>query len=229
MPEFCSPKKGAIDLAVSRYCLVRNGKVVLNDKLLYEEDRSTDFPSFIRSLYKKDGSDYRKFFKMDRLSKLGFLTADILLEKGQHKPDLKDEEIAIVISNSQSSLETDARFLETIPDKANYFPNPALFVYTLPNLMVGELCIRYRIKGENIFFISQKPDFDFLHGYVTNMLQFTAMKAAITGWVDLDMQLNYEAVLFLVEERNCSSADDQRLPFHSKTMEELYCKQYMRE
>ena len=229
MPESCSQKKAPIDLTLSRYSLIRNGEAILNDKLLFKEDQSVEFSPFISSLYKFLGSSYRKFFKMDRISKLGFLAAEILLEQGKFKPPVVDEEIAVVLSNSQSSLETDAQFQKTIPDRSSYFPNPGLFVYTLPNLMIGEICIRHSIKGENIFFISQQPDFEFLYTYVTDTMKNTAMRAAITGWIDLDFQLNYQAVLFLVTEKGTIPSAEQRYPFDPKTMKELYDDRSVKE
>ena len=138
-------------LKIKAYCSISDNKVMLNDQLLFEE-KGTDFATFIKLAYKQMDTNYPKFFKMDDLSKLGFLAADILL-----KPLATDSEsaqnIALAFSNSASSLETDRKHQDSIIDKENYFPSPAIFVYTLPNICLGEISIKHRLYSENSFFI----------------------------------------------------------------------------
>ncbi len=55
-----------------------NGKVALNGKTIFSED-IPDLKLFLKSLYKKLEIKYSKFFKMDHLCKLAFLSAEIIL------------------------------------------------------------------------------------------------------------------------------------------------------
>lgn len=185
-------------------------------------DSEADLPSFLSFAYKTLGSVYPKFYKMDLLSKMGLLTADILLEGGVCRTAYQDDEIAVIVCNSQSSLETDARFLATMTDPASYFPSPALFVYTLPNILIGEICIKLSISGESVFFVSQQVDFDFLQSYVDIILQTTRTKAVIVGWVDLDFNHNYESILFFVEEKSRLQKEKPSWSFTSRTFSDLY-------
>ena len=43
------------------------------------------------------------------------------------------------------------RFQETIQHADSYYPSPALFVYTLPNIVTGEIAIRNKYYGETSF------------------------------------------------------------------------------
>src|SRR5690606_9811213 len=104
-----------------------------------------------KQVYKENNSAYPKFFKMDNLCKLAFLASEFLLEDSKIGSTTQ-ENMGIVLSNKSSSLNTDRKHQATINDKDNYFPSPALFVYTLPNIMIGEISIRHQIKGENVFF-----------------------------------------------------------------------------
>ena len=57
----------------------------MNGELLYnegneQEAQTENFPTFIKNAYKFLKTDYPKFFKMDNLSKLAFLAADVLLK-----------------------------------------------------------------------------------------------------------------------------------------------------
>ena len=102
------------------------------------------------------------------------------------------------MANASSSLVTDLNFQQTITDARNYFPSPSLFVYTLPNIAIGEICIRHKIYGENVFLISKKFDADILYFYVNELFEKTDTLNCITGWVESN-DSTYEAFLLLVE------------------------------
>ena len=100
-------------------------------------------------LYRRYVGDYPKFFKMDTLSRLGFMAAEMLIAKGQ-------QPTAVILANRSASIKNDTDFLATISD-GKYYPSPALFVYTLPNIVTGEIAIRHHIQGETSFYILDKP------------------------------------------------------------------------
>lgn len=150
--------------------------------------------TFLHAAYDALEVNYPKFFKMDALCKLGTLAAHCLLkefDKDQYLP----QEVAIVLSNNSASIEADVNYFES----AKTFPSPSLFVYTLPNIIIGEISIRYGFKGENAFFISETFNADWLYFYVTDLMQQRNIKACICGWVDV-LNDDYNAQLFLVEK-----------------------------
>tara|TARA_R110002049_G_scaffold189302_2_gene357673 strand:- start:679 stop:1302 length:624 start_codon:yes stop_codon:yes gene_type:complete len=182
-------------LKIKEYCRISNNKVLLNDQLLYD-DPGHDITTFIKLAYKKMDTNYPKFFKMDDLSKLGFLASDILL-----KPTIQDSEmpknIALVFSNSASSLPTDRKHQESIADKENYFPSPAVFVYTLPNICLGEISIKHRLYSENSFFIFNHFNAEYLHDYASSLIESEKADEVLCGWINCDVE-DYEAFLYLV-------------------------------
>jgi|TARA_R110000868_G_scaffold61361_1_gene186426 hypothetical protein len=182
-------------LKIKEYCRISNNRVQLNDELLLE-DPGSDFTTFIKLAYKKMETNYPKFFKMDDLSKLGFLATDILL-----KPMTQDSEmpknIALVFSNSASSLQTDRKHQESILDKENYFPSPAVFVYTLPNICLGEISIKHRLYSENSFFIFNHFNAEYLHDYASSLIKTEKADEVLCGWINCDVD-DYEAFLYLV-------------------------------
>jgi len=133
---------------------------------------------------------------MDNLSKLGWLAAEILLQE-LTTHDYRPEEIGVMLSNANSSLDTDLRYFETIKEMAS----PSLFVYTLPNIVTGEICIRNNFKGENAFFVSDSFDAGFMEQYVGDLLDRGILSVCICGWVDV-YEDAYCAVLFLVKKGN---------------------------
>jgi hypothetical protein len=137
---------------------------------------------------------------MDSLCKLAFIASEILLKTNRITEKYKQEDIAIIIANSASSLEIDTEHQKAISNKENYFPSPAVFVYTLPNILIGEIAIRNKIKGENTFYIFDKFDADFMSTYINSLLNGNKATSCIAGWVDF-YENKYEAFLYTVEAK----------------------------
>ena len=169
---------------------ILKNKVLINDKIDFEFKPDGDFfvSKFLKAIYKNYGIKYPKYFKMDNLSKLGFLSVEILLKNidlTKHLP----ENIAQVYINSESTFETDEKFYETVKDPGNFYPSPSIFVYTLPNIMMGEISIRNGFKGENTFYVAEIFDKEFLLSSVKTVFKNSNTTACIAGWIDLN---NYE-------------------------------------
>jgi hypothetical protein len=184
-------------MQITRYSTVKYPAIRLDGSIVYEH--SSDPAEFLKSAYRNLNSAYPKFFKMDNLSKLGFLAVEYLLKEIHLSEKYLPEDISIILQNSSSSLETDEKHQESISDRQNYFPSPSVFVYTLPNIMVGEISIRHKIKGENVVLIAEKPDPRQIFLYVDELFTSNRVKCCITGWIEAyhDRQ---EAVLMLVEK-----------------------------
>jgi len=186
---------GTENYHISSSIVVRN-KVAINNGAVFFEKKDGDELTFIKELYKQLKSEYPKFYKMDNLCKLAFVAAELLLK--DRKLSYASDEIALVLSNASSSLDTDRTYFNSVEEKSNYFPSPAVFVYTLPNIMMGEICIRHHFLGENAFFISEKFDADLLAEYSSNLLSSGKSSCVIAGWVEINGN-NWEAAMFLVE------------------------------
>lgn len=177
-------------------CEIKEGEIKLNGTVIYE-NKALPFAKFIKGAYKEFELKYPKFHKMDRLCKLAFVTANLLLKEDQLK-SFAPEDIAVVMANSNSTLHTDSKYADSIQDRENYFPSPAVFVYTLPNIMVGEICIKYNIKGESVFFVSNQFDKEMLLDYSKDLLDSGAAQICLMGWVDYTEE-DYHAILYLVQ------------------------------
>jgi len=182
------------NLRIQEYCHILNNKVVLNGNVYFESLNSTDLASFLKEIFKFSGISYPKFYKMDDISKLGFLAAELLLKNKAHA-GFQPDEVGLVFSNSQSTLVTDSIFQESINDFQNFYPSPSVFVYTLPNIMLGEISIRQQLRGENAFFIFEKFNAAFISEYSNQLFLSKKLKAVIGGWVDQSAE-NYEAFLY---------------------------------
>jgi hypothetical protein len=189
-------------------CVIERGAVFKNDEQLFE-NKSADLPGFLLSVYQHFQLNYPKFYKMDNLSKLGWLASEILLKDSYQEGAYLPEETGVVLANHNSSLDNDIKYFES----AKAIASPSLFVYTLPNIVIGEICIRHHFKGEHAFYIQDAFDAGFIEQQVNYLLDNNILKSCICGWVDV-LEKDYKAVLFLVEKRKRATA----LPFCSENM-----------
>lgn len=201
---------------ITSLCSIKDGKVFLNQVTGYS-DKSLDSADFIKAAYKEYQLNYPKFYKMDNLSKLAFVASELLIKNNPLTQKYASEDIAIVIANSASSLEIDTEHQRTISDKNEYFPSPSVFVYTLPNILIGEIAIRNSIKGENTFFIFDKFDADFMSSYINALMNTNKAKCCITGWVEF-YENKYEAFLYSVEKEQGSL----KIEHTSEELKKLY-------
>lgn len=168
-----------------------------NEKL--EEQEGAGPHSLLTSLYRQMIGNYPKFYKMDGLSRLGFVASEILLnaEKGE-----TDEERAIIFFNHSSSIASDRNYKESINDKNNYFPSPSIFVYTLPNIVTGEIAIRNHFHGETSFFILPDKDERMMEEILQASCRDDQSKSFLTGWIDYEDERHFEADLKIKKMRN---------------------------
>lgn len=128
------------EIEITTTSVILDGKEIVventGDKMLVE-------------LYRRFVGDYPKFFKMDTLCRLGFVAAELLLQKEPVE--------AVVLANRSASIVNDMEYLTTI-SAGNYYPSPSLFVYTLPNIVTGEIAIRHHIQGETAFYVLDLPE-----------------------------------------------------------------------
>ena len=138
-------------------------------------------------LYRRYVGDYPKFFKMDTLSRLGFIAAEMLL---------KDEQVeAVILANRSASIKNDTDYLATISD-GNYYPSPALFVYTLPNIVTGEIAIRHHIQGETSFYVLDNPEQ--LEPIIHSLFHSFTHSPILAGWCECSEANTFNAKLQII-------------------------------
>ncbi len=168
-----------MSLFLKTYCRIKEGEVHINGELFCQH---MDEDPFLRSVYKHIGLSYPKFFKMDELSRLGFIGAEMTLMRSELE-NYADDEVAVIFSNRSSSLQTDFQYYDTLKGG---IASPALFVYTLPNIEVGEICIRHKLYGENNFLITERFDAAQLLEQCEALFADNAAKAVLIGWTEVE-------------------------------------------
>ena len=158
---------------------INAGEVLVNDSVVFS-DKSADFGTFIREAFKSRGENNMKFYKMDDLCKLGYVAAAWLLDG----IEFGEEECGMVLSGKYGCLDTDMKHQQIIDKEGDAASSPAVFVYTLPNVVAGEISIRHHIKGENTWFWSDDRTMSDLKHYASLMAGASDLRYCIIGHLD---------------------------------------------
>ena len=153
-------------------------------------------------LYKEHIGDYPKYYKMDGLSRLGFVASELLL-RGDGSPDPSSQgdcnqenrpRTAVILFNRSSSIDADRKYQASIADD-DFFPSPSVFVYTLPNIVTGEIAIRHQWREETSFYILPERNDALMQQIAQASLAANGAEQVLTGWIDYEDENNYECEL----------------------------------
>ncbi|MFO8128728.1 MAG: hypothetical protein R6T99_02355 [Bacteroidales bacterium] len=209
------------DITITGSCRITENRAFLNGEPYFSSAEKEAFPVFMKALYKKVGPGYPKFYKMDPLTKLGFISAELLLTDNARTGLYPEQSRGIVLMNASASADVDRSFQKTIEDKEDYYPSPGLFVYTLPNIMAGEIAIRHKLKGENTVFILPTFSMEFLIDYVDLLFETQKVTCCLAGWVEVDDK-DYDSLLLILEKGGKKKENAYKLPFTRDVLENLY-------
>lgn len=212
-----------MELLITRYINLQDHRVSLNG-IVEHALEAEPVDALFRSVYRYYHIDYPKFFKMDNLCKLAFLSAEVLLRDTDALQKYPGEQIGIILENASSSLEYDRKHQESIRDRNRYFPSPSVFVYTIPNIMVAEIAIRHKMKGENAVFISKQFDPELMDHYVSELFRNQRVSCCLSGWMECYGD-SYQSFLFLIEQEDKMKGfkgTQEYVIFNTLNMEKLY-------
>ena len=67
-------------LRIKTYCHIKNNSVYINGELAFEYPEANSMHDFLKKAFKHFKPGYAKFYKMDDISKLGFLASEVILK-----------------------------------------------------------------------------------------------------------------------------------------------------
>ena len=187
------------NLSIDHWVRIKNGKIIADDEIIFSAE--TDIAIFLKASFKFLEIKYPKFHKMDRLSKLGFIASEVVLKNAEIS-----EDTALVFSNKSSSLTSDENYQQSLKD----FPSPSLFVYTLPNIVLGEISIRFDFKSENVFFIEDEFNAELLIDYSTQLIESAKANKVLCGWLNLHND-EYDVFLWLSSESCNKETSEEKI------------------
>ncbi|MBQ0095834.1 MAG: hypothetical protein KBT49_08650 [Bacteroidetes bacterium] len=194
---------------VKDYVILESDRAVVNGRVLEHETAGS---AMLAELYRAHIADWPKFFKMDTLSKVGFVASELLLKElgeTRHEGEEFVQSRAVVLFGTTASLCADRNYQETISDRDNYYPSPALFVYTLPNIVTGEIAIRNHYRGETSFYVVEKADAAQMAFHLSCAFADTVTESVLAGWVDSRHNDDFQAFFTLVRRDELEGLEDR--------------------
>jgi 3-oxoacyl-[acyl-carrier-protein] synthase-1 len=187
---------GSKKFSVLHHVRITQDEVVVDDKKLIFAAVGQEL---LEKLYDEYVASYPKFYKMDPLAKLGFIASELLLGKFEERRKER-EDMAVILFGRTASLCDDMRYQQSIQNPEEYYPSPSLFVYTLPNIVTGEIAIRNKYYGETSFYVLQRKDEDVMSSVVETAFQDGTTCLAITGWLECPDEEHFECDMKIIEK-----------------------------
>lgn len=158
-------------------------------------ERGEDECGILLKIYKKEIGGYVRFYKMDELSRLGFVASELLLrQEAGCERFVKRDDRAVVIFNRTSSIDMDARFTNSVAgDEPFSTPSPSQFIRTLPNIVTGEIAIRNNYHGETSLYMLADKDEQMMQEIIKATFADSGTRSLIAGWVDYENDDSFEA------------------------------------
>ncbi len=183
---------------ILKHIVIEHTSINIDDKNIFSyQSENLNFADFAKKIYYSLNINYPKFFKMSDMCKLGFIASEMLLQNTDLSKVNKNN-VALVFSSSSASINADIEYQKTISN----IPSPALFVYTLPNIITGEICIRNGFKGEEIMLIQKQYDADFLFDYADILFKEKNTELCLAGFINFDENNEYIADMYLLKNNN---------------------------
>lgn len=160
---------------------------------------TTTGAALLKELYKEYIGDYAKFYKMDTMSRLAIVATELLL-RGESTQE-RAQEHDIVLFNRSSSIVADMNHLATIRDRENFYPSPSVFLYTLPNIALGEVAIRYQFRGETSLYILDEKREPLMNAITAATIRESYAPMLVTGWIDCRSEDEFEAEIEILTKK----------------------------
>ena len=184
------------DVLVSQTHSVR----ITQDEIIVDGNRldvKSHGKEMLTEVYKTKIGDYPKFYKMDMLSRLAFVASELLIEAEGQRSKVKSQKSkvesqrAVVLFNHSSSIIADRQYVKSI-EKDDFFPSPAAFVYTLPNITTGEIALRNGYHGETSFYLLAERNEKLMQRVIKSTFIDRDIKSIIGGWIDCPSEDKFE-------------------------------------
>lgn len=158
---------------------ISNQSCKLNGESILKSAEGLSVNDWLKEIYLSLKIDYSKFYKMDEMSKMGLLGIELLKQKTKLLEESDD--IALLFVNKHASLASDVQHQELINSGK---PSPAIFVYTLPNIVLGEISIRNKWYGEQLFLVKNTFPTDLVEDYIATIFETEKANTIIIGQND---------------------------------------------
>lgn len=189
-------EQGAVEFTEKHCVKITSDSVEVDGSRVATE---TSGGALLKELYKGYIGDYAKFYKMDTMSRLALVATELLV-RGETAEE-RAAEHDVVFFNRSSSIVADINHLATIRDRASFYPSPSVFLYTLPNIAMGEVAIRYQYRGETSLYILEQRDVRRMEEIIASTIKSSYAPTLISGWLDCRSEDDFEAEIKILTKK----------------------------
>jgi len=186
----------ANSLSIEHHVKITPSGVIIDG---HEHHVATEGCDMLTEIYKEKIGSYPKFYKMDKLSQLGLVAGELLLSQENPRREPCSDR-AVVLFNHSSSICVDCEYEQSIALGNDYYPSPSLFVYTLPNIVCGEIALRHGYHAETSFYIMNSKDEMMMNKVIESTFADKTLLSIVTGWVDYQDENTFEADIKLIKK-----------------------------
>ena len=171
----------------------------------------TQGEQMLKELYRKYVKDYPRFYKMDPLCKLGFIASELLLDAESKAEGISrfsgKSRRGVLLAGGKGSICADMAYLQTIRHPDSYYPSPSAFIYTLPNIVTGEIAIRNGYHGATSYIMMENGEKE-LEQLMLRTLLYYRCESLVGGVIDMEGSENFKAELYIAKQRTEPEANE---------------------
>ena len=142
-------------------------------------------------IYRNMLDDCPRFYKMDVFNRLVYVASQLLVK--EESPEDRDDYRAVVLFNGASTVVADRKHIATVSGSEGFFPSPSVALFTLPNIVTGEIAISNGYKGETSLYILDRRNSPLMEQIVEATFAGSEARSMMTGWVDCTSEDTFEA------------------------------------
>ena len=154
----------------------------------------------LSEIFKKFLADGSRFFKMDFYSRLAYAATALLAMDSLD--GCLPEDRALLIFTCNGSVLADRKHLSTFTPQEGYYPSPAVFINTLPNVVLGEIAVTTQTKGETTLVMLPHRDDAMMDMITEATIAATSPSVLMCGWVDYSDENCFSADLKLLRKKD---------------------------
>lgn len=144
------------------------------------------------SLAKRDmfAHPFKNFGRLDRISRMTAYAVSLALrDAGMEYFPSKKQDIGIIGTNSEGSLETDLEYFKDYIEAGRTVSRGNLFIYTLPSSPLGEAAIHFGFAGPLLYAAGQKSSISTILDMAEEIILAREATAMVAGRAEAEQAL----------------------------------------
>lgn len=136
-------------MIIKSYCRITNHSVIVDGERFPELEKcmiGNNVGEDLDNVYSQLKVDYHNYPNMDDYSKLGFITAELLMRQNGYDTEKEKPNMGLLIHSRSGCLGADYTFIRVIEQLT---VNERAYERVIPNAILSSIACRHKISGES--------------------------------------------------------------------------------